>query len=65
MFEVPPEPVPDAEVEAVLAAALRSSSGRLTRPAECFMAGMAARHLVDQLALAGLHIVRFPGRRLT
>ena len=65
MFEALPEPVPDDEVEAVLAAALRSSGGQLTRQTECFMAGAAARHLVDRLALAGLRIVRFPDRRLT
>jgi hypothetical protein len=65
MFDPIPEPVPDSEVEAVLAAALRSSGGQITRPIECFMATAAARHLVDRLALAGLHVVRFPGRRLT
>ena len=65
MFDPSPEPVPDEEVEAVLAAALRSSSGQITRPTECFMATTAARHLVDRLALAGLSIVRFPNQRLT
>ncbi len=65
MFEASPELVPDEEVEAVLAAALRSSGGQMTRQTECFMAGAAARHLVDRLALAGLHVVRFPQRRLT
>jgi hypothetical protein len=65
MFEASPEPVPDEELEAVLAAALRSSGGQLTRSAECFMATAAARHLVDRLALAGLRVVRFPDRRLT
>ena len=65
MFDPPPEPVPDDEVEAVLAAALRASAGGLTRPTECFMATAAARHLVDRLALAGLKVVRFPDRRLT
>jgi hypothetical protein len=58
-------PIPDAELEEVLAAALRSSSGRLSRSAECFMASAAARHLVDRLALAGLLVVRVPERRLT
>ncbi len=38
MFDPSPEPVPDAELEAVLAAALRSSGGQITRPTECFMA---------------------------
>jgi hypothetical protein len=65
MFDPTPEPVPDAEVEAVLAAALRSSSGQISRATECFMATTAAHHLVDQLALAGLRVVRFPDRRLT
>lgn len=65
MFDPSPEPVPDEEVEAVLAAALRSSGGQLTRSAECFMATASARHLVDRLALAGLCVVRFPNRRLT
>jgi hypothetical protein len=60
-----PEPVPEAELEAVLSAALRSSSGQVTRPTECFMATAAARHLVDRIALAGFHVVRFPVRRLT
>jgi hypothetical protein len=65
MFDPSPEPVPDAELEAVLTAALRSSGGQVTRFTECFMATTAARHLVDRLALAGLHVVRFPERRLT
>ncbi len=65
MFDVAPQPVPDEEVEAVLAAALRSSGNQLTHATECFMAGAAARHLVDRLALAGLSVVRFPERRLT
>jgi hypothetical protein len=65
MFNVSPEPVPDDELEAVLAAALRSSGGRLTRPTDCFMATAVARHLVDRMALAGLRVVRFPERRLT
>ena len=65
MFEMQPDLVPDDEVEAVLAAALRSSGGRLTRPAECFMAAAAARHLVDRLALAGFGVVRLSAERLT
>jgi hypothetical protein len=65
MFEAVPEPVPETEVEAVLAAALRASSGTLTRPTECWMASAAARHLVDRLALAGLTVVRYPEKRLT
>ncbi len=65
MFEATPEPVPETEVEAVLAAALRSSSGSLTRTTECWMASAAARHLVDRMALAGLTVVRYPPRKLT
>jgi hypothetical protein len=65
MFDLLPEPVPDAEVEAVLTAALRSSGGQITRSTECFMATAAARHLVERMALAGLRVVRFPDRRLT
>jgi hypothetical protein len=65
MFDPFPEPVPDAELEAVLFAALRSSGAQITRPTECFMATAVARHLVDRIALAGLHVVRFPDRRLT
>ena len=70
MFDVSPQPAPpipvsDDELEAILTAALRSSGGQITRPTECFMATASARHLVDRLALAGLQVVRFPGRRVT
>jgi hypothetical protein len=65
MFEPIPEPVPETEVEAVLAAALRSSGSNLSRSTECWMAAAAARHLVDRLALAGLTVVRFPAKKLT
>jgi hypothetical protein len=64
MFDLPPAPISDAELEAVLTAALRCSGGQLTRPTECWMATVAARHLVDQLALAGLTVVRFAEGRL-
>lgn len=65
MFDPVPERVADNEVEAVLAAALRSGSGGLTRATECWMASAAARHLVDRLALAGYAVVRYPRIRLT
>ncbi len=65
MFDLPAEPVSDAELEAVLAAALRCSGGQLTRPAECWMATVAARHLADRLALEGLTVVRLAARRMT
>ena len=65
MFDLLPEPVSDTELEGVLTAALRTSGGQLTRPTECWMATVAARHLVDQLALAGLTVVRFGAGRLT
>jgi hypothetical protein len=65
MFDDGPEPIDDFELEAVLTAALRCSGGQLTRPTECWMATVAARHLVDQLSLAGLTVVRFGQRRLT
>lgn len=63
MFDLPPEPISDEELESVLTAALRTSSGGLTRTTECFMATAAARHLVDRLALAGLRVVRVPDQR--
>jgi hypothetical protein len=65
MFDPPHQPVADSELEAVLAAALRASGGQLTRPMECFMATVAARHLVDHIALAGLLVVRRDEPRLT
>lgn len=65
MFDDAPTPIDDAELEAVLTAALRCSGGQLTRSTECWMATISARHLVDQLALAGLSVVRLAQRRLT
>jgi hypothetical protein len=65
MFDLPAELVPEDELEVILAAALRASGGQLTRSTECWMASVVARHLVDQLSLAGLKIVRFPEPRLT
>jgi len=65
MFEAMPEPLPEQEIEAVLAEALRGASGGLSRTVVCYMATLVARHLVDHLALAGLSVVRYPGQRLT
>lgn len=65
MFEPVPEPVPDPEVEAVLAEALRGASGGVSRSVACYMASTSARHLVDQLALAGLSVVRYRTGNLT
>lgn len=65
MFDITPDPIPDDELEAVLAAALRSSSGQVSRTTECFMATAAARHLVDRLALAGLRVIRVSPARFT
>jgi hypothetical protein len=65
MFDLPTELVPEDELEVILAAALRVSGGQLTRWTECWMASLVARHLVDQLSLAGLKVVRFPEPRLT
>jgi hypothetical protein len=53
------EPVPDAEVVAVLAAAIcDGKAGTMTREAEGFLAGACAAFLVDRMALAGLVVVR-------
>ena len=53
------EPVPDEDVVAILAAAIRDAKGgRMTREAEIFMASLCAEHLVDRLALAGVTVVR-------
>ena len=57
MFSLP-EPVPHDELDAVLAAALRASMG--SREASCFMASVAAAHLVNRMALAGIRVVRVP-----
>jgi hypothetical protein len=58
----PPEPIPDAELAAVLAAAIRDGrGGRMTRESALFLAGVCADYLVEQIALAGLVVVRRAG----
>jgi hypothetical protein len=53
------ERVPDAEVTAVLAAAIYDwTAGTMTCAVEAFVAGVSAASLVDQMAMAGLVLVR-------
>jgi hypothetical protein len=53
------ETVPEEELAAVLAAAIRDGrSGTMTREAELFLASVSAEFLVDRLALAGFSVVR-------
>jgi hypothetical protein len=61
MFDLP-EPVPDAELEAVLRAALRLGGGRITRERSLEMAEIVAEHLVTALAVEGIRAVRVPDR---
>jgi hypothetical protein len=59
MPDPPPEPLPDAELAAILAAAiLDGRGGSMTRDASLFLASVCADYLVDRLALAGLVVVR-------
>jgi hypothetical protein len=59
MPERPPEPIPDDELAAILAAAiLDGRAGSMTRDASIFLASMRNDYLVDQLALAGMAAVR-------
>jgi len=56
------EAVPEEELAAVLAAALRDGkAGTMTREAELFLAGVSANFLADRLALAGLVVERRSG----
>ena len=53
------EPAKSEEVETARAEAIRSSAGgQMTRYAEVFLAGICAKHLTDQLALAGFVFMR-------
>jgi hypothetical protein len=60
MFDASPfEPAAWVEVEVALADAIRSSAGgQMMRNAEDFHAGVCAKHLTDQLALAGFVLMR-------
>jgi hypothetical protein len=47
------------EIEAALAGAIQSSAGgQMTRNAEGFLAGVCAKHLTEQLVLAGFVFMR-------
>ncbi len=59
MFNLP-EPVPDDELEATLAAALRSGGGKITRAMSCEMACVVSEHLVTWLAMKGIRAIRVP-----
>src|SRR3954454_1184901 len=57
------ELVPDAEVVAVLAEAIRDGrSDQMTRLTATYLAGVCAAYLAGRLAVAGLVVVRQPGR---
>jgi hypothetical protein len=60
MFDPDPyEPVAWSEVEASLAEAIRSSGGgQMTRYAGVFLTGVCAKHLTDQVALAGFVVMQ-------
>ncbi len=45
MFGPTIEPLPDDELVAILAAALSTAGGWITRPMECHLAGVAAEHM--------------------
>lgn len=54
----PYEPAKSEEIEATLAEAIQSSAGgQMTRSAEV-LAGICAKHLTEQLALAGFVFMR-------
>jgi hypothetical protein len=55
MPEPTPEPIPDDELAAILAATiLDGRGGSMTRDASMFQASVCADYLVDRLALAGV-----------
>ncbi len=52
-------PVSRAELVAVLADAIRATAGgEMTRLGETFLAGLAAEHLAERIALAGFVVMR-------
>ena len=63
LFPSPYQPVAEDEVARVLTAAI-SRSGRLPRMADLHLSTICAEHLLDELSLAGLAVVKRPGRRL-
>jgi hypothetical protein len=60
LFLVGYSPLSDGEIEQVLARAV-ASSGRLPRCAEAVLLELTAAHLVNELRLMGLEIVRPAG----
>jgi hypothetical protein len=61
LFPAPdhPEPVPEVELVAILAEAIRDGrSGRLSRDAAIYLAGVSAEFVAERLALAGVLVVR-------
>jgi hypothetical protein len=54
-------PASHAEITSVLTEAIRASAGgAMTRLGETFLAGLAAEHLAERLALAGYIVMRRP-----
>ncbi len=60
MFDPPCKRLTDDEVETLLASALNASGGSLTRETSCRMASLAARHIVNRFAPAGVMLVQKP-----
>jgi hypothetical protein len=58
MFDPPFKRLTDDEVEELLACALNASGGSLTRETSCWMASVAARHIFNRLATAGVMFVQ-------
>ena len=57
LFAGPHEELTDAEIAEVLRQSI-VNAGRLSRPADVFLAGICAEHLVDGLRTAGLLVAR-------